>query len=66
MSEIQHKIENINDIFIDFCVFVNQSYKFKKEYPEAKISSMLWTDDGVHEITGVSLNGDMVNFRKTK
>ena len=72
---IEHQIRTMEDVFtvldgdncerffIDFCIYVNQVQMFKDKYPELIIDAMLWTDDGVHEITGVSINGDLIKFK---
>jgi hypothetical protein len=74
---VEHKIETIEDIFnvidednferfmMDFMLFIHQAGMIKKSHPEVKIQSMLWTDDGIHEITGCSLNNTVI-FSKNK
>ncbi len=77
MEKQTHEIETIEDIFdvvtednfdrfmTDFYVFVAQIAKVKREIPDVEIKTMKWTDDGIHKITGVTINGDEVNFKKT-
>lgn len=57
--------ENFDRFMTDFYIFVAQTGKVKREIPDLKITAMRWVDDGVHEITGVTLNGDEVKFNKT-
>lgn len=75
---IEHRIETIEDVFnvvdeenferfmTDFMLFVYQIGTVKRKHPEVKIQSMLWKDDGIHEITGCSINDDRVIFKKPK
>jgi hypothetical protein len=46
-------------------LFIHQAGMIKKSHPEVKIQSMLWKDDGIHEITGFSLNNTVI-FSKNK
>jgi len=54
--------ENYDRFMTDFYIFFKQIGKLKKEHKEIKINSMLWTDDGIHKITGVTLNDDFIDF----
>jgi hypothetical protein len=75
---IEHQIVDISDIFtvvnkenferfmMDFMLFVNQIGEVKEKYPALKVQAMLWKDDGIHEITGCSMNGTQVKFSKTE
>jgi hypothetical protein len=58
--------ENQERFFYDFCIFINQVHKVKKEAPELEIDAMVWTDDGKHEITGIAINKDRVIFKQSK
>lgn len=72
---IEHQIVDISDIFnvvnkenferfmTDFMLFVHQIGEVKEKHPELKVQAMLWKDDGVHEITGYSMNGDRIIFK---
>ena len=73
---IEHNIVDMADIFntvtkdnferfmADFMLFVYQVAEVKEKNPDLRVQSMLWKDDGINEITGYSLNGNSVVFRK--
>jgi hypothetical protein len=73
---IEHQIVDISDIFVvvnkenferfmmDFMLFVHQISEVKEKYPSLKVQGMTWKDDGVHEITGYSMNGNKIVFKK--
>jgi hypothetical protein len=75
---IEHQIVDIADVFtvvnkdnferfmMDFMLFVNQIGEVKEKHPTLKVQAMLWKDDGIHEITGCSMNGDRVVFKQIK
>lgn len=75
---VEHQIVDIADIFnvvnkdnyerfmTDFMLFVYQIGEVREKHPTLKVQAMLWKDDGIHEITGLSINGDKTVFRKTK
>jgi hypothetical protein len=75
---IEHQIVDITDVFtvvnkdnferfmMDFMLFVHQIGEIKEKHPDLKVQAMLWKDDGVHEITGCSMNGNRIIFSKKK
>lgn len=74
---IEHQIVDIADIFdvvnkdnferfmTDFMLFVHQIGEVKEKHPTLKVQAMLWKDDGINEITGYSMNGNRIEFKKT-
>jgi hypothetical protein len=75
---MEHSIVDISDVFtvvnkdnferfmMDFMLFVHHIGEIKEKHPDLKVQAMLWKDDGIHEITGCSINGDRIVFSKKK
>ena len=58
--------ENYERLMHDFLIFCNSCMHVRKNHPDVVIKSMLWTDDGKNELTGLIVNGDKIVFSKTK
>ena len=58
--------ENFERFMLDFMMFVHQIGEVKKKHPDLIVRSMIWKDDGVHEITGATMNGETVLFKGKK
>ena len=58
--------DNVEGFFMDLYLFIAQIGKIKEKHPEVKINGMIWKDDGLNEITGVMVNGQLINFSKKK
>tara|TARA_R110000868_G_scaffold119513_5_gene317290 strand:- start:22888 stop:23448 length:561 start_codon:yes stop_codon:yes gene_type:complete len=58
--------ENFDQFFADLYLFIKQVGDVKKNHPKTKVTAMLWTDDGINEITGVAGKNIRINFKKNE
>lgn len=56
--------ENRERFMLDFACFIYHAAEIRAKHPDIGINSMLWKDDGVHEIFGCCINGEMIRFSK--
>lgn len=71
LSSIEDIIDNVTEenaerFLNDFCVFLALSIDLKSKLPAIRVTNMVWKDDGKHEPTGITYNGELIKIKKKK